>query len=285
MAAAPGGDDRPVEAGALHVRRYGAGPPLVILHGLFGSADNWHAVAKGLTEVAEVFAVDQRNHGRSFHSERLDYPSLAADILAFMDRERLPAATLLGHSMGGKVALSLAATHPERVARLIVADITPFASAGGLAPLVEALSRLDLDGVGSLAQADARLAPALPDAALRLFFLKNLERTPEGRYRWRINLPAIRRHLDRLSEAVPLARFPRPALFIRGGRSDYVPDGAWERMRPFFPRGELVTLPRAGHWLHADQREEFVAAVADFLRRTAPLVAPPAGACAATGPA
>jgi pimeloyl-ACP methyl ester carboxylesterase len=258
-----------MNAKQLHFKRYGSGPPLIILHGLFGSSDNWHAVAKALAAEAEVFAVDQRNHGRSFHSERLDYPTLAADLVEFMDARGLDAASLLGHSMGGKAALFLAAAQPKRVARLIVADITPFAAEGTLGPLVEALSGLDLDGVSSLKQAEARLEPSISDPMLRLFFLKNIERSPEGRYRWKINLPAIRRNLDRLGAAVPLAPFPRPALFIRGGRSDYVSDAAWARMAPFFPEAELVTLREAGHWVHADAREAFVEAVAGFLRRTA----------------
>lgn len=253
---------------SLHFKSYGSGPPLILLHGLFGSGDNWHTVARALAAELQVYAVDQRNHGRSFHSERHDYESLAADILTFIAEHHLAPVTLLGHSMGGKVAMQVAATHPEQVARLIVVDITHRATRRIQADAVAALSRLDLGLLATLAGAEEELRPGIPDAALRRFLLKNLERTREGRYRWKINLGAIHRNLERLGEAIPVAVFSKPCLFIRGGKSDYITDADWLEVESFFPAAELASLPEAGHWVHADAREAFVAAVVEFIRRT-----------------
>jgi pimeloyl-ACP methyl ester carboxylesterase len=252
----------------LHFKSYGSGPPLILLHGLFGSGDNWHTVAKALAAELQVFAVDQRNHGRSFHNARHDYESLAADILAFIAEHRLAPVILLGHSMGGKAAIRAAATRPEQVERLIIVDITPQATRGIQTEAVGALARLDLGRVESLADAEEKLKPEIPDAVLRRFLLKNLERTPEGRYRWKINLEALGRNLDRMGAAVPTAVFRKPCLFIRGGRSDYIADADWPELRSIFPAAELATLADAGHWVHVDAREAFVAAVLDFIRRT-----------------
>lgn len=252
----------------LHFKSYGSGPPLILLHGLFGSADNWHTVAKALAAEMQVYAVDLRNHGRSFHSERHDYASLAADIQAFITDQRLAPVTLLGHSMGGKAAIQAASTRPEQVERLIVVDITPKATRGIQAEAVAALARLELDRLTTLADAEEKLRPGIPDTALRRFLLKNLERTPDGRYRWKINLEALGRNLDRMGAAVPAAVFRKPCLFIRGARSDYLADVDWPELKSIFPAAELATLADAGHWVHADAREAFVAAVLDFIRRT-----------------
>jgi pimeloyl-ACP methyl ester carboxylesterase len=252
----------------LHFRAYGTGPPLILLHGLFGSGENWHTVANALSTEMRVYAVDQRNHGRSFHSERHDYASLAADILAFIADQHLAPATLLGHSMGGKAAIQAAAAHPEQVERLIVVDITHLAARGIQAEAVAALARLVLDRLATLADAEEKLRPGIPDTALRRFLLKNLERTPEGRYRWKINLEALGRNLDRMGAAVPAAVFRKPCLFIRGARSDYIADADWPEIKSIFPAAEMATLADAGHWVHADAREAFVAAVLDFIRRT-----------------
>jgi pimeloyl-ACP methyl ester carboxylesterase len=256
-----------MDGGVLNFRRYGSGPPLVLLHGLFGSADNWHSVAGALSAEMAVYAVDLRNHGRSFHSAEHDYASMAEDVRRLAAGLGLGPFTVLGHSMGGKAALALAAAHPQAVARLIVVDITHKATAVD-AERVEALRRLDLEGVRSLKEASGRLEAAIPDTGLRLFLLKNLERTAEGRYRWRINLESIGDNIGRIGAAVALKAFPKPCLFIRGGKSDYIREADWEEVRAFFPAAELRTIPEAGHWVHTDAREAFVAVVSDFIRRT-----------------
>lgn len=253
---------------SLYCRRYGSGPPLVLLHGLFGSSDNWHTVARALAADLSVYALDLRNHGRSFHSARHDYAAMAEDVERFAAARGLAPVTLLGHSMGGKVAMVLAGSNPERVGRLIVVDITPKATPVLREPIA-ALRRLDFEKIGTLAQAEAMLAPEIPDPVLRHFLLKNAERTPAGRYRWRINLEAIERNLDRIAEAVPAGGFDKPCLFIRGGKSDYLGDADWRGLRGLFPAAELATLPEAGHWVHADARDAFIAVVRDFIRRRA----------------
>lgn len=245
----------------------GAGRPIVvILHGLFGSGRNWAGIAGRLAETCHVIALDLRNHGASFWAESMSYAEMAADVLAFLDARGLARVALLGHSMGGKVAMCAALRRPERVARLIVADIAPVAYPPGHLAYVEALHRLDLDGLKGRAEAERRLAPAVPDRDTRLFLLQNLVRE-DGRFRWRINLTAIARDLAGLAGFAPppRARYEGPALFVTGARSGYVRPEHREAIRHLFPHAHLVTLREAGHWLHAEQPEAFLRTVQPFL--------------------
>jgi esterase len=251
----------------LHYKTFGSGEPLIILHGLFGGWDNWYPVAKALSGRFGVYAIDQRNHGQSFHSDRFDYDVMAQDLLIFMDRQRLAAAALLGHSMGAKTAMRFAALFPERVRRLIVVDITHRTTGGVTAESIEALRGLDLTAVARVKDADELLQPAIPDAGLRRFLLKNLDRTPDGRFRWKVNLDAIRRNLPLICGPVDIRMFPKPCLFIRGASSPYIADDDWPEIRRFFPQAELVTIPGSGHWPHVDNKTAFLQAVGDFLDR------------------
>ena len=249
----------------LHCKRYGAGEPLLVLHGLFGCWDNWHPVAKALSRRFAVYVPDLRNHGRSFHSPRFDYDAMAGDIQDLMDALALDRATLIGHSMGGKAALRFTALNPGRVRRLVVVDITPKAYRSTYGEAVEALAQLDLRSLGSLKDAEARLRLPVPDPVVRLFLLKSLEHRPDGAYGWKVNLEAIRKNLHRICGPVDTAVFPGPCLFIRGGRSNYIQDGDWPEIRSSYPRAELVTIADSGHWPHAENRAAFLSAVEGFL--------------------
>lgn len=251
----------------LYYKRYGSGEPLIILHGLFGCWDNWHPVAKDLSRRFNVVVPDLRNHGRSFHSERFDYDAMADDIRRLMDDLDVRRASLLGHSMGGKVALRFAALFPERLERLIVADITHRASRPVYAEAVRALARLDVKSITRLKEAEERLRPAIPDPAVRLFLLKNLDHLEDGSYRWKVNLGAIRRTIDIICGPVAVRKTLAPCLFIRGGRSGYIRDADWPEIRRLFPQAELATIPHAGHWVHVDDPKAFLQVVNVFMAR------------------
>ena len=254
----------------LFFNQYGeSGPPLIILHGLLGGHGNWHTLSRtAFRKVARVYAVDQRNHGRSPHAERIDYPSMAADLQSFIDRNDLSPASLLGHSMGGKTAMQAALSYPARVERLIVVDMAPRAYAPHHADLLEALDRIDPADYESRDEIDAALAEDVPSWPIRQFLLKNLDYDGDT-YAWRMNLNAIRAHYDDLTAALPSeATFDGPALFVRGGNSEYVADEDLAGIRERFPNAELVTIEEAGHWVHADAPEALAEVVAAFLTRT-----------------
>jgi esterase len=250
----------------LHFETVGEGSPLVILHGLLGSADNWRSMSRRLGAQYKVFAVDLRNHGRSPHSELFDYPAMVADLHEFMERQALSAVALLGHSMGGKVAMQFAADYSEGVDCLVVVDIAPKAYAPSQRNLLQAMRSLDLRRYKSFGEIDAALAANIPERSLRQFLLKNLSRDDNGRLYWRIHLEAIHRNYDQLTLAMtPERTFGKPTLFIRGGRSNYIEEGDLPAIRQIFPHAEIATLPEAGHWAHIDAPEEFFQTVANFL--------------------
>jgi esterase len=252
----------------LNFQTEGTGFPLLIVHGLFGSLDNWAGVTRRLAAASRVFALDLRNHGRSPHSDDFSYELMAADLIEFLDDQNLEHADVLGHSMGGKVAMLLALRNPHRVRRLIVADMAPRAYAPAHLEILAALRALNLSSANHRGELDAALAPAMPDTAVRQFLLKNVGRDHQGRFRWKLNLEAINNHYHRLNQAIESNRpFPGPSLFLRGGRSDYVLDGDLGSIRRLFPNARLVTLPEAGHWIHADAPVDFLRAVEAFLRR------------------
>lgn len=238
---------------------FGSGAPLIILHGLFGSARNWQSQARQLAAHYRVIAVDQRNHGRSPHAARHDYAALAADIAALLARLDLADVTLLGHSMGGKAAMTLALTAPARLARLVIVDIAPLAYADQHTPIIDAMLALPLGEIRRRQQAELALAAAVPDAAIRMFLLQNLQFTADGA-RWRLNLPALRAAMPALVGALPVpddTRFTRPVHFIRGANSDRVRDADLPRCRHFFPNLQVHTVFGAGHWPHAEAPAAF----------------------------
>lgn len=252
----------------LFYNQYGHdGPPLLILHGLLGANGNWHTLSRTVfQDVATVYAVDQRNHGRSPHADRMDYEAMAADIRAFIERHDLGRVSLLGHSMGGKTAMQTALSYPKIVDRLIVADMAPKAYTARHEKLLDALAGIDPSTYDDRGAIDAALAEDVPSRPIRQFLLKNLDYDGET-YTWKMNLDAIRTHYDALNAALPAdATFEGPTLFVRGGASDYVADDDLPGIRKRFPTARLETIDGAGHWLHADSPDAFSEVVVDFLQ-------------------
>ena len=248
----------------------GQGPPAVILHGLFGSGTNWRTIARRLASRLECHLVDQRNHGRSPHARGMEYPALAADVLAYLDANRLDRAGFIGHSMGGKTAMTLALSAPERVRWLVVADIAPAPSPSDHRPILDALRALALDSLASRAETDAALARSVPDLGLRQFLLQNLVRG-DGGLRWRIDLEAIAEALPDLTgfpPTAPEAAYRGPTLFLRGERSDYLTMHHESRIGALFPCASIDTIAGAGHWLHAEQPTAVTERIARFLDDT-----------------
>jgi pimeloyl-ACP methyl ester carboxylesterase len=246
---------------------YGSGAPVAILHGLFGSGRNWASIAQRLAPRHRVIALDLRNHGASPWVDAMDYAAMAEDVRVSLNARGYERFTLLGHSMGGKVAMMLALQHAEAVERLAVADIAPVPYPMRHLREVQAMRRLDLAGLTRRSQADAALATAIPDAAERGFLLQSLI-FENGGVRWRLNLKAIEREMPRLVDfpAVPEGRtYDGPALFVAGGRSEYVRAEHAPAIRRLFPKAEIAHIENAGHWLHAEQPAAFLAIVEPFL--------------------
>ncbi|GMG82288.1 alpha/beta fold hydrolase [Paralimibaculum aggregatum] len=240
-------------------------PPLLIAHGLFGSARNFNSLGKRMASNRRVVAVDMRNHGRSPWSDEMDYPAMAGDLAAAIERHCGGRAAVLGHSMGGKAAMMLALTRPELVDRLVVADIAPVTYPHSHGGYVAAMQALDLSAIARRADADPLLAPAVPEPGLRGFLLQNLV-VEEGRARWRINLAVLDARMDALTGFPDTqASYAGPALFLYGTASDYVTPGSHAAIRARFPRAELQGMEGAAHWLHAERPEAFRAAVTGWL--------------------
>jgi len=236
-----------------------------MLHGLFGSSDNWLGVTPKLSQHFRVFLVDLRNHGLSPHSDDMSLAVMAGDITEFLDTQQLERAYILGHSLGGKVAMQFALTQPDRVEKLVVVDIAPHVYAPEHVPIFKALLALELEQYHSRAEFEAALAPAIPDLTLRRFLLKNL-RNDGPAYKWRIPLKSIFANYSKLCEAIaPAPAFTKPALFLRGGQSPYVSDADAPQIHQFFPSATIETIPTARHWVHADAPDEFVKRVLAFL--------------------
>ena len=239
------------------------GPPLVIAHGLFGSARNWGVLARRFSAERPVIAVDMRNHGQSPRLAPHTYEAMAED-LAEVIAAHGGVADVLGHSMGGKAAMILALARPGMVRRLIVADIAPVAYGHTQTPLVTALQALDLAGLASRAEADAALSASVPDAATRAFLLQSLELRPEPR--WLLALDLLGRHMAEILGFPAIeGRFDGPALFLRGATSEYVQPAHEPQIKALFPKARLESVPDAGHWLHAEQPRAVEAAVNRFL--------------------
>ena len=251
----------------LHRELGGAGkPPLVILHGLLGSSRNWQTAGKDLAQWFHVFALDLRNHGASPHADEMTYDTMIDDVLAWMDARSLSRVSMLGHSMGGKVAMRLACRHGERVERLVIVDIAPkdYRWAAHRAEFA-AMNELQLEHLQSRAEAELRFEARVDDWAMRKFLTTNLERTAGGGWKWMVNLPVLTAALPELEKnsVGEGDRFDGPVLFVVGERSNYVQREDWEAARRYFPQADFRVVKGSGHNPHMETREEFVRIVAE----------------------
>lgn len=250
----------------LHFTEYGdpqsAQPPLIMLHGLFGSADNWASMAKALASTRRVICPDLRNHGRSFHAAQHNYAVMAADVIALCDHLDLPKIALLGHSMGGKVTLQVAIDAPERLECAVVVDMAMRAYADLHSALIDAMLAVPMAHCASRSAVDAALQTAIPDRMVRQFLLTNVVQH-DGQLHWRLNLPVLRDQYPQLQAAV-LGAIAPPCLVIYGEHSDYVTPPDRLQLQQAAPHMQLLGLPTA-HWVHAEQPALFVAHVQAFL--------------------
>ncbi|OSP53873.1 alpha/beta fold hydrolase [Pseudoruegeria sp. SK021] len=237
--------------------------PLLIVHGLFGSARNWGVIAKNLSAQRQIITVDLRNHGASFWADSNSYPDLADDLAQVIDAHG-GRADVLGHSMGGKAAMVLALTRPDLVPRLIVADIAPVQYAHTQMRYIEAMQSLDLSTVSTRMDADRQLRAEVPELAIRAFLLQSLDLTDK---RWRLNLEVLAAEMPEIMGFPNIsAQFDHPTMFLSGGKSDYVLPDHRATITALFPHARFVKIPGANHWLHAEKPREFEAAVETFLR-------------------
>ena len=245
----------------LNYKVLGEGEPVIVLHGLLGMLDNWQAPARLLQDSFQVILVDLRNHGHSPHSEEHNYSAMMNDVLELMDDLRLSRAHLLGHSMGGKVVMKLAQHFPARVNKLIVADIGPKFYPTHHNHILDGLNAIDVNKLENRKDAEDIFSNYVSDFGERQFILKNLYRTDEGGFDWRINIPVISKEIYQVGGEVLLEkRIEKPALIIRGADSSYVKDADFQSFKSSFVNAELITIEGANHWVHAIKPIEFVSA-------------------------
>lgn len=246
-------------------------PPLIILHGLFGTWENWRAQIKLLAEQFDVIAVDLRNHGASPHSDNINYALMAQDVIDLMDSLQIERCALLGHSMGGKVAMQLALEHPQRIERLVIVDIAPVAYEHHHRDTFAGLFAVDPSLLSSRRDADLQLQPHINDLSVRAFLLKNLYRDNQGNFAWRMNLQALHDQYDNISAAPPASlgtslSYAGPVLFIKGGDSFYLQPEHQATIMSLFPAARVKIMAGCGHWPHAEKPSVFNRLVDNFLR-------------------
>ena len=250
----------------LFYRSLGEGPPLIILHGLFGSADNWLPIAKRLAKIRTVYMIDQRNHGHSPHHPDFSYDYMIDDLYTFIEHHNLYAPDILGHSMGGKVAMHFAVKYPDDLTRLIVVDIGPKFYPVHHDVILEGLKDIDMNNIKSREIADKELADYVENAGVRRFLLKNLKRTPEG-FEWKMNLDVIYDQIANVGEGLkPKDQFRHDTLFIRGGLSKYILDEDLDGIKKHFPKFLLETIPETSHWVHSEKPKELSNILSHFLQ-------------------
>ncbi len=250
----------------LNFKKYGnAGEHLIILHGLFGMLDNWHTLGGKFAEKYQVWLVDQRNHGKSPHSDDFNYEILADDLKHFLANQHIEKANIIGHSMGGKTAMQFALTYPEKLDKLIVVDIAPKAYNSHHDEILDALQSLDLNKIERRSDAEEMLSAKIPQPAVQQFLLKNLGREADG-YKWKMNLPALVENYDKIIGDVSSENiYNGPTLFIRGAESHYILEEDIPVIKAQFPHAEFVTFDGVGHWVHAQVPDLFFETVLRFL--------------------
>ncbi len=249
----------------LNFKKVGEGDPLIILHGLFGSLDNWMTLAKKLGEHFEVFIIDARNHGQSPHSEDFNYDIMADDLYAFLMQNSIIDPVILGHSMGGKTAMQFAMNYPNQLSKLIVADIAPKSYPVHHTSILEGMLSLDLAVINTRKGADEQLSRFIDDFSTRQFLLKNLYWVEKDNLAWRFNLPVINDTIEIIGEGLEnVEPFEKPTLFIRGEKSNYITKNDYSSIKNIFSNAEIRSM-NTGHWLHAEKPSEFLEIVSSFL--------------------
>ncbi len=252
----------------LFYRHFGEGKPLIILHGLFGLSDNWVTHAKRLAEKFSVYLPDLRNHGQSPHSPTFNYAAMADDLYEFIDEHKLKNPVIIGHSMGGKVAMWFALEYPDLLEKLIVVDISPakYADRDAHFDIISAMMSIDFEAVHTREEVEELLKHSIPHYGTRLFILKNLYRKTRNTFDWRLNLNTISNNMDMIFAGVDVDNvFNKPVLFIKGGKSDYIKDDHIPTIKRLFPASEIITIPQAGHWVHVDAPDEICRQFSNFL--------------------
>jgi len=244
----------------LYFKKFGDSPRhLIILHGLLGSSDNWQTIARSLSGKFSIYVLDARNHGRSPHTEEMSYERMVLDVLAFMEQEQLERATIIGHSMGGKTAMLFALQYPEKTDKLIVVDIAPKLYDGGHEEILFAMAEAPLQVTQDRKDIDVFLQKRIPDFGIRQFILKNLTRDENGKLVWRSNVEGII-HAYRSLMGFPSVKtvFDGETFFIKGEESAYLLEDDEAEIKYLFPNASIIAIPKAGHWVHADQPELFL---------------------------
>jgi len=249
----------------LHYRNIGEGEPLIILHGLFGSADNWQTLGKKFAENFSVYFVDQRNHGHSPHTEEFNYEAMAADLHELISDLGLSQVNLLGHSMGGKTCIEFAKNHSDLINKMIIVDISQKGYPLHHDALLDGMNSMNLATIKSRSEADLYLSQTISDVGVRQFLLKNLYWIEPGQLAWRINLPVLSRKISEIVDEIVFDHIDLPTLFIRGGKSNYILESDYKMIHSKFTSSEIITIEEAGHWVHAESPVGFYQTVVDFL--------------------
>ena len=247
----------------LFYHRYGekGNQPIIILHGLFGISDNWVSYARRIAmEGFEVFVVDQRNHGQSPQSDNFNYLALTDDLFDFIDDHEIEDPILIGHSLGGKVAMRFALENPHLVKKLVVVDITlkAYGPREHHRKIIDAMKAIDFSKVVTRSDVEKQLAASIPELRIRQFIMKNLHRNDKNDFEWRIYLAGLENNLDKMFNAIETTtKFEKPTIFIKGGASDYILLEDFDQIRYNFPNAEIITIEGASHWVHVEAMERF----------------------------
>lgn len=251
----------------LFFRTYGEGSPLLILHGLFGQSDNWNTLAKKIAENNfTVYTIDLRNHGQSPHNKEMNYEVMAKDVHELIKKENIHHPSLLGHSMGGKVAMMYDYLFPDTLSKLIVADIAPKQyPPDGHQDVFHALQSINFNTISLRKEAEQELKKHLHNEAVVQFLLKNIYWKNDNQLDWRFNLNAIIHHYPEIIAALPTYTSHTPALFIKGEKSHYITEKDHTLIKKTYPHAQIITIPNAGHWVHAEQPQLFINEILKFL--------------------
>lgn len=254
----------------LFYRHFGSGEPVIILHGLFGLSDNWVTHGKRMAEHFSVYLPDLRNHGQSPHSPTFNYTAMADDLHEFIDDHQLKNPVIIGHSMGGKVAMQFALEYPDIPSKLIIVDISPvkYPDRDAHFDIISAMMSMDFEAIHSREEAAAILAGSIRNDATRLFILKNLYRKTRNTFDWRLNLQAIAANMDYIFSGIESnSSFDKPVLFIKGTKSDYIHDSHYPLIHKLFPDSSVAEIENAGHWVHVDAPDEICRLFGEFLEK------------------